>query len=405
MKKQLLTRILINFGLMALLLAGLSTVGLAQGGTRPPYSTPTPPPSGDGGTGGASSDSAAASVSGNCAALYGEAINWGFGSQGGVGVRLVNGSWQANQMSSDDGRYHFGNLGIGVGKLSVNADNLSLTPMINNAAVRLSCDFYTLANIGLYSGNERPETPAQIHFSSAPESVAPGSTTVLMLKINNTLPTPISQVIVTDLFPEGVTVETVNASAGEAEVLNDNMLTVVIGSIPSGAEESISITLHIADNLSSDTELRNTATLFYAESAADQDHLILMVKEAEVAAPVMQETISTSAPLSAASFITYTIQEGDILYELAPEYGVSAESIMAANSITNPRALQIGQQIIIPAGEDASLQLADAAAPTEVSVPTTLPVTGVGVSLTFFGLAFIVIVLVGQGVRSINKRR
>jgi murein DD-endopeptidase MepM/ murein hydrolase activator NlpD len=46
---------------------------------------------------------------------------------------------------------------------------------------------------------------------------------------------------------------------------------------------------------------------------------------------------------------TYTIQPGDIPASIARRFGISVELLMAANQITDPRRLQIGQQLIIPA--------------------------------------------------------
>jgi len=45
---------------------------------------------------------------------------------------------------------------------------------------------------------------------------------------------------------------------------------------------------------------------------------------------------------------TYTVQEGDIPETIAARYGISAEELMAANGITDPASLQIGQTLIIP---------------------------------------------------------
>lgn len=44
----------------------------------------------------------------------------------------------------------------------------------------------------------------------------------------------------------------------------------------------------------------------------------------------------------------YTVQAGDILLRIAAKYQVTVEAIMTANNITNPRLLQIGQQLLIP---------------------------------------------------------
>lgn len=49
-----------------------------------------------------------------------------------------------------------------------------------------------------------------------------------------------------------------------------------------------------------------------------------------------------------ASYIEYTVQKGDILYTLAEKYGVTVDDILAANNISNPQSLTIGQVIRIP---------------------------------------------------------
>ncbi len=51
----------------------------------------------------------------------------------------------------------------------------------------------------------------------------------------------------------------------------------------------------------------------------------------------------------------YTIQEGDVLLAIAAEYETTVEAIMIANNIADPRTLQIGQKLFIPAGKGSIL--------------------------------------------------
>ncbi len=44
----------------------------------------------------------------------------------------------------------------------------------------------------------------------------------------------------------------------------------------------------------------------------------------------------------------YIVQEGDIPETIAAQFGITAEELMAANGITDPASLQIGQELIIP---------------------------------------------------------
>jgi murein DD-endopeptidase MepM/ murein hydrolase activator NlpD len=57
---------------------------------------------------------------------------------------------------------------------------------------------------------------------------------------------------------------------------------------------------------------------------------------------------ATTNPQASTSGV-YTIQQGDIPASIARRFGISVELLMAANQITDPRRLQIGQQLIIPA--------------------------------------------------------
>lgn len=66
--------------------------------------------------------------------------------------------------------------------------------------------------------------------------------------------------------------------------------------------------------------------------------------------PVSQSISAPHPELSQSSgHITHTIQAGETLWELAVHtYNVSVEQIMRENNITDPKRLQIGQQIVIP---------------------------------------------------------
>lgn len=57
----------------------------------------------------------------------------------------------------------------------------------------------------------------------------------------------------------------------------------------------------------------------------------------------------TVAPTEPASGQTYTVQEGDIPETIAAQFGITADALMAANGLTDPTSLQIGQVLVIPA--------------------------------------------------------
>jgi membrane-bound lytic murein transglycosylase D len=45
---------------------------------------------------------------------------------------------------------------------------------------------------------------------------------------------------------------------------------------------------------------------------------------------------------------TYVVRDGDIPETIAAQFGITADQLMAANGITDPTSLQVGQELVIP---------------------------------------------------------
>jgi len=78
--------------------------------------------------------------------------------------------------------------------------------------------------------------------------------------------------------------------------------------------------------------------------------------------------------------VVHTVQAGDTLDRISQQYDVSVDDIMAANGLTDPNVISVGQQLTIPVG---GLPTATVPPPTEIAalpspIPTEAVVTGQG---------------------------
>lgn len=273
--------------------------------TLPPPPSVGPGVSGPEGIGGVTGES--------CAGLRGTVINWGFQNEPGVALRLSDGGWETTQVTSTDGRYQFGPLGQGVALLSIQLSpeqSGTLRPMADKVAIRLRCDFDLIANLGLYSSSSRPDPPATLTMRVSRATLLPGGSVIFYLTLNNAMPHSISHVFVTDYLPDGLSVTGVTTTRGSVEVLNGQMVTVAMGDVPQGGQETIQVTAQAAPNLAYGTRLQNIASLLYAESAADQAWTTLTIGGAPGVAVATPTPLSTGAPVAATPATPAATTEG-----------------------------------------------------------------------------------------------
>lgn len=84
--------------------------------------------------------------------------------------------------------------------------------------------------------------------------------------------------------------------------------------------------------------------------------------EATLAVPTLAPSLEPTATQT-----TYIVQAGDTLGAIAQRYELAVEDILAANGLTDPNALALGQVLVIP------VPGSPAASPTEAPPPTTAP--------------------------------
>lgn len=84
------------------------------------------------------------------------------------------------------------------------------------------------------------------------------------------------------------------------------------------------------------------------------DEIVLPGCSVESSAPVQGQEPPTAAPQTDALTpepLTHTVASGETLGAIARRYGVSQLQIVQANNLSDPNALSIGQELIIPVGQ------------------------------------------------------
>ena len=74
-----------------------------------------------------------------------------------------------------------------------------------------------------------------------------------------------------------------------------------------------------------------------------------VAKDERKSEPAKPEENNSTKPAAAKTTKTYVVAKGDKLVSIAKKFKVPFDDIMAANNIDDPRKLQIGQKLIIPA--------------------------------------------------------
>ena len=94
------------------------------------------------------------------------------------------------------------------------------------------------------------------------------------------------------------------------------------------------------------------------------------------AAPAAQPTAATptTKPTAQASG-SYVVARGDTMYRIAKKHGVTLAALVAANGITNPNRIYVGQRLTIPGTQAAPAAATPAAQPTAATPTTKVPKT------------------------------
>lgn len=100
----------------------------------------------------------------------------------------------------------------------------------------------------------------------------------------------------------------------------------------------------------------STPTLTSEQPAGDLQSGVSGVQQPPAAQPAQQQPAAPAQPAAdtaPAGSTTYVVQDGDTLWDIALEHETTVDAIVAANGLANPADLEVGQELVIPAGDAA----------------------------------------------------
>jgi LysM repeat protein len=95
-----------------------------------------------------------------------------------------------------------------------------------------------------------------------------------------------------------------------------------------------------------------------SQPTAVQQQQAVVQAEPTVAPQVQQPEVSEEVSSSVGG-TTYTVVDGDTLWDIADRFGTDVESIVAANDLEDEADIQIGQELIIPESDASDATLED----------------------------------------------
>lgn len=168
-----------------------------------------------------------------------------------------------------------------------------------------------------------------------------------------------------------VLAEMYNTSSAEIRALNfltdDNIqvgaiLRIPLGEgataegIPTPTPEPFTYTVQSGDSLYSIavTYVVPATSIVAANNLADQNALFVgqtLVIPGYQPAPAATTSSDGSVGVTTTASVIHTVKAGEGLYQIARDYGVSAQAIIDANSIADPNLIKPGQELVIPGAQ------------------------------------------------------
>ena len=211
--------------------------------------------------------------------LHGAILDWGRGNMpAGVKVTLRGDGWEIQVETDESGEYRFQDIGNEVAFLSADVpdDREDLSPLTTDLPVRIQVDHELIVNLAFYAQDVTPEPLIDIKMSSAADEAAPDGNVSFTISVSNQWDQGISQLIVADYLPEGLTY--VNATTSQGKVVQDRGLVwVSLGTLPPESSATVTILAKVDPDVKHGATITNRAVAYHSENVAVQAESQLQV--------------------------------------------------------------------------------------------------------------------------------
>lgn len=103
----------------------------------------------------------------------------------------------------------------------------------------------------------------------------------------------------------------------------------------------------------------------YMRAPAPTPRPMTLARSTRIATPAVQTVAATSVQPAMPTAGTHVVNSGDTVYSIARRYNMPVQQLIAANAITNPNSIRIGQRLVVASSGQALPPVAAAPATTQ----------------------------------------
>jgi len=211
--------------------------------------------------------------------LHGTVFDWGRGPMpAGVELVLTGDGWQAPAVTDVFGQYAFRNFGDEIAFLNafIPPEREDLFLLTSDLPVWIRSDSELVVNIALYPKGVTPDPALHVKISASAAEVSQDENVSYTITVLNSSNQDVSQVVIADLMPEGLSLVEALTSQGTA-IQDRGLVWAKIGDLAAGETAMVTIVARVGASVKPGTTILNKTSVYSRESVAVQNEAPIAV--------------------------------------------------------------------------------------------------------------------------------